>query len=83
MSKIEFNNEQKEVLIGKLQKYFTDELDQDIGQFDTEFLLDYISTEIGCYFYNRGLQDAQIILADRIENIVEAIDEIEKPTDFI
>jgi len=83
MSKIEFTKEEKELLIQKIQHYFNDELDQKIGQFDAEFLLDFFSEEVGAYYYNRGLYDAQTILESKLENITEAIYEIEKPTEFL
>ena len=70
------------MLVGKIQRYFEEELDQTIGQFDAEFLLDFVSEELGACFYNRGLYDAQAILEKRLESISEAIYEIEKPTDF-
>ncbi|KAA3614126.1 MAG: DUF2164 domain-containing protein [Calditrichaeota bacterium] len=83
MSKIEFSDQEKEVIIKKVQTYFTDELDQEIGRFDAEFLLDFFAKELGSFFYNRGLYDAQSILKDKLENINDAIYELEKPTDFI
>ena len=43
----------------------------------------FFAEEIGPYFYNRGLYDAQAILESRLENIAEAIYEIEKPTQFV
>ena len=82
MSKIEFSKEEKEVLVRKIQLYFKEELDQDIGQFDSEFLLSFFAEEVGAYFYNRGLYDAQALLETRLESIAEAIYELEKPTDF-
>ena len=78
---MEFSKEEKEAVIGKIQKYFSDELSQDIGQFDAEFLLDFFVDEIGKYLYNRGLYDAQAILESRMENLTEAIAELEKPVD--
>jgi len=45
-------------------------------------MLDFISEEIGPYYYNRGLYDAQSILESKLENITEAIYEIEKVTEF-
>ncbi len=75
---IEFSKDEKEVIVSKLQTYFSDELDQEIGQFDAEFLLDFFAEEIGKLFYNRGLYDAQTILESRMDNIVEAISELEK-----
>ena len=76
---IEFSKEEKEVLVEKIRTYLDDELGHEIGQFDAEFLLDFIGEEIGKYFYNRGLYDAQAILDGRMEAITEAISELEKP----
>lgn len=75
---MEFSNEEKEAITQKIQCYFKDELDSDIGQFDALFLLDFFTREIGPYFYNRGLYDAQALLAQRIEDIAESIFELEK-----
>ena len=83
MSEIDFSNEEKDKLVHKLSEYFRDSFDQELGQFDGEFLLDFISKEIGPYYYNRGLYDARGILESRLEVLTEAIYEIEKPTDFI
>ena len=82
MSEIEFSKEEKEIIVKRIQGYFREELDQEIGQFDAQFLLDFFATEIGSYFYNRGLYDAQAILERRAEDIVEAIYELEKITEF-
>jgi uncharacterized protein (DUF2164 family) len=83
MSEIEFTREEREVICRKIQLYLKEELDQEVGQFDAGFLLDFFAEEIGTYFYNRGLYDAQAILESRLENIGEAIYEIEKPTQFL
>ena len=82
MSSIEFSREEKEIIARKIQLYFTEELDQDIGQFDAEFLLDFFAEEIGSFFYNRGLIDAQTVIETKLADIGEALYEIEKPTQF-
>ena len=82
MSEIEFSKEEKELIVKKIQLYFHDELDSEIGQFDAQFLLDFFTEEIGAYFYNRGLYDAQVILEKRVEDITDAIYELEKITEF-
>ena len=83
MSEIIFTSEERDIICRKIQFYLREELDQEVGQFDAGFLLDFFAKEIGAYFYNRGLYDAQGILASRMENIAEAIFEIEKPTQFL
>ena len=79
---IEFTQEEKAILVRKIKLYFDQELDQEIGQFDAEFLLDFFSEEVGPYYYNRGLLDAQSVVQDKLESIQEALYEIEKVTDF-
>ncbi len=82
MSEIKFAADEKAVLVARIQQYFRDELDQSLGQFDAEFLLEFFSDEVGAYFYNQGLLDAQAVSEKQLESIVEAIDELQKPTTF-
>ena len=78
MTAVKFGTEEKVAITQKLQRYLADELALEIGQFDAEFFLDFISKELGCYFYNRGLYDAQTVLSGRVEEITEAIFALEK-----
>lgn len=82
MAFIEFNSDEKAAIVRKIQMYFAEELDQKIGQFDAEFLLDFFAEEIGGFFYNRGLYDAQTVIDERVDAIKDALYEIEKPTDY-
>ncbi|GAB5451487.1 MAG: DUF2164 domain-containing protein [Halioglobus sp.] len=81
MADIEFSREEREAICRRIQMYFQEELEQEIGQFDAGFLLDFFASEIGPFFYNRGLYDAQAILESRMENVAEAIYELEKITE--
>jgi uncharacterized protein (DUF2164 family) len=83
MAKIEFSNEEREAIVRKLQLFYREELNQEIGQFDAEFLLGFFTDEVGAYFYNRGLYDAQAVLENRLDSVTEAIYELEQPTDFV
>ncbi|MFK7915152.1 MAG: DUF2164 domain-containing protein [Pseudomonadales bacterium] len=82
MADIEFSKAERELISQKIKMYFAEELDQEIGQFDAGFLLDFFAEEIGGYFYNRGLYDAQTLIEQRVADISEALYELEKPTDF-
>ncbi len=82
MSDIKFSNEEKEIIVKRVKMYFNEELDQDIGRFDAEFLIDFFANEIGSYFYNRGLYDAQAIISQKVEDLAESVYELEKPTEF-
>ena len=73
MAEITFTRDERDIICRKIQLYMREELEQEVGQFDAGFLLDFFAEEIGPYFYNRGLYDAQAILESRLENIAEAI----------
>lgn len=83
MAKIEFNEHEKAAIVAKIKRYFHEELDQEIAQFDAEFLLDFFSEEVGAYHYNRGLLDAKTLLEEKLETITDAFYEIEKTTEFV
>jgi uncharacterized protein (DUF2164 family) len=82
MAGIRFTADEKAVIVRRIQRYFAEELKQDIGRFDAEFLLDFFAGEVGSYFYNRGLYDAQAILASRLDDLSEAIGQLERPTEI-
>ena len=64
MSKIKFTKQETDEIVLKIQKYFEKELDNDIGQFEAEFLLDFFSEKIGAYYYNQGLTDAKTVIEE-------------------
>ncbi|NTW49325.1 MAG: DUF2164 domain-containing protein [Chlorobiales bacterium] len=81
MAIINFSKPEHDAITQKIQHYFKKEMDQEIGQFDAAFLLNFFTEEIGPYFYNSALHDAQAILSRRMDDIIGAIDELEKQTD--
>lgn len=78
MKPIEFSKEERAAITAKLRKYFARELDQELGQLPAEMLLDFIGTEIGGAFYNRGVHDAQQLVQQKAEDIVEALYGLER-----
>ncbi|MCF6238322.1 MAG: DUF2164 domain-containing protein [Candidatus Marinimicrobia bacterium] len=74
-----FSREQKDELVRGLQTYFTEELKQELGNFEAEFLLDYFSENLGPHYYNQAIRDVQKHLAGHLDTLNERIDELEKP----
>jgi len=83
MSDITFTSEEKAILVHKIQNYFANELSEEIGQFDAEFLLDFFNKEIGAYHYNQGLKDARNFIEENTQHIQQHFYEMEKVTEFI
>lgn len=79
MDKIEFTRQEKELMAQKVKVYFRDELNQDIGGFDAEFLVDFFAREMGGFFYNRGLYDAETLITEKVSEISDLLLELEKP----
>lgn len=79
MDKIEFSKEEKALMVSKVQLYFREELEQDIGGFDAEFLIDFFAEEMGAFFYNRGLYDAEQAVAEKVSEISDLLMQLEKP----
>ncbi len=83
MALIEFSTEERKILARKIKAYISSELDYELGEFDAGFLLDFFVDEVGPYFYNRGLYDAQALLTQRLDTVGEAILDLEKPTELL
>lgn len=73
MEKVAFTSEQKSQIVNKIKEYFAQELDDEIGQFDAEFLLEFFGREIGGHYYNQGLQDATKVMESQIDVIKETL----------
>jgi uncharacterized protein (DUF2164 family) len=79
MSKIEFSKKEKEIMVQKVKTYFREELNQDIGNFDAEFLIDFFAEQMGGFFYNRGLYDAETMISEKVSEISDLLLQLEKP----
>ena len=78
MSEISFSREEKQQLVDILQDYLLEELDQEMGRFDAEFLLDHLIKHLGPIFYNKGLHDAQALMQKHMDNYNDDIYGLEK-----
>ena len=77
---IKLDDPVKVEVVAKLQKYFEDKLQQGIGSFDAEFLLDFLSKELSGYYYNQGLADDLKNFEIKMEDVGESIYLLEKET---
>ncbi len=80
MNEIKFPKQETDLIVDKIKKYFNSELDQEIGAFEAEFLIDFFAKEIGPYFYNQGLSDAHALFSEKVDEISYSIQELEKST---
>jgi uncharacterized protein (DUF2164 family) len=76
--RIEFSKEETKAMVADLRRYFTNELDQDLGQLPAELLVDFFAGQMGAYFYNRGLYDAQAAFTAKMDDVSDAIYSLER-----
>jgi len=69
----------KDEMIQGIQAYFSSEMDQELGNFEAEFLLDFFTEKFGPHYYNQAIRDVQKHLSGYLDMINERIDELEKP----
>jgi Uncharacterized conserved protein len=80
MKPITFSREETKAIVGEIQDYFREELDQSIGAIPAEMLMQFFADKMGAYFYNRGLHDAQALVRKKIDDVSDEIFGLEQPT---
>ena len=64
-------------MVESIRRYFEQELDEEIGQLQAGFLLDYFLKEIAPTVYNRAIGDAQAWMLGRVEDLEASLYEPE------
>ena len=73
MKKLKFEKEERAAIVGKIQRYFVDELESQIGVIPAEQLLNFFTEAIGPFYYNQGLNDAQAVFAKAVDIVGDEI----------
>ncbi len=79
MKEINLTKQQTDQIVSKIKAYFTEELNQEIGGFELEFLINFFAKEIGQHLYNSGLSDAQKLFTQQLEAASYLVEDLEKP----
>lgn len=78
---VKFTKEQKDRMISRTQEFFANERGEDIGELAAENFLHFITKEIGPFYYNQALRDAQKAVDQRMLAIEEDLLSLERPTE--
>ena len=81
LNEIKFSKDQTDRIVYKIKKHFNEALEQEIGSFDAEFLIEFFAKEIGAHYYNQGIIDAQSLFSEKAEEITYLLQDLEKPVD--
>ncbi|WP_257348549.1 DUF2164 domain-containing protein [Pseudalkalibacillus decolorationis] len=74
--------EDRDQMIQNVQVYFIEERGEEIGDLAAGFLLDFFIKEAGPYIYNKGVRDAKDILQQKVVNMEEDIDALQRPIEL-
>lgn len=66
---IELTKQEKTDLIPSIQKFFREELEEEIGEMRAGLLLNYVMKEIAPFAYNRGVKDAEAYFRAKVEDL--------------
>lgn len=68
---IKLSKEKKDIMIWEIQKYFSNERDEDLGDLASSLMLDFFVEKLGPEMYNQGIKDAQRYMEERVMDMLE------------
>ncbi len=77
---INISRKNRDKITQDIQEWFRENLDQEIGNLDSEFLLDYFTENLGGFYYNQALADVHSLIADKTESLADSIYDLMKDT---
>ncbi|MBB4006122.1 DUF2164 domain-containing protein [Allorhizobium taibaishanense] len=76
--KADFSKEELADLVARIQGHLAGEHGLELGRFEVESLIDFLAGTLGTHFYNRGLADAQTLLAEQVDRFNDGIYQLER-----
>ena len=77
---INISRKNRDKIAQDIQEWFRENLDQEIGNLDAEFLLDYFTENLGGFYYNQALSDVHSLIAEKTEFFADSIYDLMKDT---
>ena len=66
-------------MLNSIQRFFSDQLDEELSDFRTEQLLDFFVLELGAPVYNQAIRDAHAFLQEKLTDLAGEFYEPEEP----
>ena len=83
MVQIEIDPGTKNEIVDKLKIYLAEEINIELGSFDTQFLLEFFIDHVGYKFYNQGLADALKAFGEKLEEFNDLVNYFEHDSTII
>lgn len=79
MMPIKLAREEKKEIVERVVAFFEEERGETIGHLAAEQFVDFMIAEIGPYLYNKGINDARAVLAEKFQQAEDELYALEKP----
>jgi uncharacterized protein (DUF2164 family) len=66
---IRLDKEKRQALIASVERYFAEEMEEEIGDLKASLLLEFCLQEIGPCVYNQAILDAQAWMQERVTDL--------------
>lgn len=66
---ITLTKEQKSNAVTKIKEYMTEYFEIETGNLQSEIFVDYITENIGKYYYNKGIADSMLYMTEKAEDL--------------
>ncbi|AHN22510.1 DUF2164 domain-containing protein [Lysinibacillus varians] len=76
---IRLTKEQQEQIIADIQRFFYNQREEDISDFDAERVFDFIKENIAPYIYNAAISDAKYVVESQLSALDEELIALERP----
>lgn len=76
---IRLTKDQREKMVLDIQRFFINERDEEISEFDAARFLDFVQESLSPYIYNVAISDAKYIIEQQFSNLEEEIASLERP----
>ena len=63
----------------KIRQYMADNLDMEIGNMQAGFFLEFLTKNIGIYYYNQAIADSLSFMAEKAEDLYLLMKDEEQP----
>jgi len=70
--------EEKNQMMNAIQRYFAEEREEEIGELAAINMLEFITKNLGVYYYNQGVRDSRNIAVQRSQLLEEDLFALEK-----
>ncbi|HET7629648.1 MAG TPA: DUF2164 domain-containing protein [Bacillales bacterium] len=78
---VTFHEREKRMILERIQRYFLEERNETVGELAALQWFDFITEQIGPYYYNQAIKDARSVVNERITAVDEDLLSLRRPVE--